>query len=354
MPSRPPNKGRSRKISKEDKTVDKDMLSENVEARKDNDSVEKLLPDGQARSTSEKIIKSFEAPATLEEITSHDNMTNRSKRKKSVYSFGNSEGIDNAGRKPKCEEGPDKSSSLKEEHSAMESSKKQVSIQEAAEPLEGVNNDANVVESGADKIEKSQVNSRFTTSKVAGESLDFEVHVLEDHKDDEGTVTMYEDDDNGTSMSDIVAIQALHESLSKRGVGSVRPLDADIEKDATCQKETCQKEKMLQEEASTHDETVEGFIGPLLDENFKSDGKLAQKTMGMDEVNNLLMKVKVQAVEDDDEEKAIAISPDERFLKFEEEIGRGSFKTVFRGLDTQTGVAVAWCELQVSTVKFRD
>lgn len=28
------------------------------------------------------------------------------------------------------------------------------------------------------------------------------------------------------------------------------------------------------------------------------------------------------------------------------QIGRGSFKTVYRGLDTQTGVAVAWCELQ--------
>lgn len=41
-------------------------------------------------------------------------------------------------------------------------------------------------------------------------------------------------------------------------------------------------------------------------------------------------------------------SPDGRFLKFEEEIGRGSFKTVYKGLDTATGVAVAWCELQVS------
>lgn len=37
-----------------------------------------------------------------------------------------------------------------------------------------------------------------------------------------------------------------------------------------------------------------------------------------------------------------------RFLKFDEELGHGSFKTVFRGLDTQTGVAVAWCELQVN------
>lgn len=53
-----------------------------------------------------------------------------------------------------------------------------------------------------------------------------------------------------------------------------------------------------------------------------------------------------QAAEDN-EEQAVATSPDERFLKFEEEIGRGSFKTVYRGLDTQTGVSVAWCELQV-------
>lgn len=104
-----------------------------------------------------------------------------------------------------------------------------------------------------------------------------------------------------------------------------------------------------------HDETMEGFIGPLLDENFKVDEKLQQKTMGMDEVRSLLMKVKVQTIEDDDdEEKAIGISPDQRFLKFEEEIGRGSFKTVYRGLDTQTGVAVAWCELQVKKNKINN
>ena len=48
------------------------------------------------------------------------------------------------------------------------------------------------------------------------------------------------------------------------------------------------------------------------------------------------------------EEKAVASSPDGRFLEFDIEIGRGSFKTVFKGLDTETGVAVAWCELQVN------
>ncbi|CAL1280793.1 unnamed protein product, partial [Larinioides sclopetarius] len=57
-------------------------------------------------------------------------------------------------------------------------------------------------------------------------------------------------------------------------------------------------------------------------------------------------KTVVAEVREDEAEKAQATSPDGRFLKFEEEIGRGSFKTVYKGLDTLTGVAVAWCELQ--------
>ena len=51
--------------------------------------------------------------------------------------------------------------------------------------------------------------------------------------------------------------------------------------------------------------------------------------------------------EDETEEKVISTSPNQRFLKFDMEIGRGSFKTVYKGLDTETGVQVAWCELQV-------
>lgn len=47
------------------------------------------------------------------------------------------------------------------------------------------------------------------------------------------------------------------------------------------------------------------------------------------------------------ETKAVGTSPDGRFLKFDIEIGRGSFKTVYKGLDTETTVEVAWCELQV-------
>ncbi|CAL8322854.1 unnamed protein product [Lota lota] len=54
-------------------------------------------------------------------------------------------------------------------------------------------------------------------------------------------------------------------------------------------------------------------------------------------------------VQDDIEEvetKAVGTSPDGRFLKFDIELGRGSFKTVYKGLDTETTVEVAWCELQ--------
>uniref|UniRef100_A0A3B1IML2 non-specific serine/threonine protein kinase n=1 Tax=Astyanax mexicanus TaxID=7994 RepID=A0A3B1IML2_ASTMX len=46
------------------------------------------------------------------------------------------------------------------------------------------------------------------------------------------------------------------------------------------------------------------------------------------------------------EVKAVCTSPGGRFLKFDIELGRGSFKSVYKGLDTDTWVEVAWCELQ--------
>ncbi|XP_072277077.1 serine/threonine-protein kinase WNK2 isoform X4 [Pyxicephalus adspersus] len=60
-------------------------------------------------------------------------------------------------------------------------------------------------------------------------------------------------------------------------------------------------------------------------------------------------KSKKEEEEENEEEadiKAVSTSPDGRFLKFDIEIGRGSFKTVYKGLDTETWVEVAWCELQ--------
>jgi len=56
-----------------------------------------------------------------------------------------------------------------------------------------------------------------------------------------------------------------------------------------------------------------------------------------------------QKKEEEEEERQIGTSPNGRFFKFDKNIGRGSFKTVFKGLDTETGVHVAWCELQVGS-----
>ncbi len=62
---------------------------------------------------------------------------------------------------------------------------------------------------------------------------------------------------------------------------------------------------------------------------------------------------KAAEAKDEPEDKVIDTSPkDGRYLKFDIEIGRGSFKTVYKGLDTETGVQVAWCELQVSSLFF--
>lgn len=63
------------------------------------------------------------------------------------------------------------------------------------------------------------------------------------------------------------------------------------------------------------------------------------------------VKTNIKAASEENEEeaemKAVSTSPGGRFLKFDIEIGRGSFKTVYKGLDTDTWVEVAWCELQV-------
>lgn len=78
---------------------------------------------------------------------------------------------------------------------------------------------------------------------------------------------------------------------------------------------------------------------------FQEEIPRASEPMGGEELKGVDAE---ETKEKDEAEKAQATSPDGRFLKFFEEVGRGSFKTVYKGLDTLTGVAVAWCELQVS------
>ena len=78
------------------------------------------------------------------------------------------------------------------------------------------------------------------------------------------------------------------------------------------------------------------------DSDHKKESETEEKKEGEEEKKDV-----VPEKEDETEENAVSTSPGGRFLKFDTEIGRGSFKTVFKGLDTETGVQVAWCELQV-------
>lgn len=77
----------------------------------------------------------------------------------------------------------------------------------------------------------------------------------------------------------------------------------------------------------------------------------SEESLGLTEETGDLQLTTVSCINrdnaSDEEVKARDQSPDGRFLKFEE-IGRGSFKTVYKGLDTTTGVNLAWCELQVN------
>ncbi|EPB77143.1 hypothetical protein ANCCEY_03759 [Ancylostoma ceylanicum] len=98
-----------------------------------------------------------------------------------------------------------------------------------------------------------------------------------------------------------------------------------------------------------------GVVAAAVTEQLASEAKAAAEAVATEEREKERRDEEVRAKEqlevDDDfdaQEKPIDKSPNGRFLKFDEELGRGSFKTVYRGLDTETGVAVAWCELQES------
>ncbi|NXO16568.1 WNK2 kinase, partial [Oriolus oriolus] len=80
-------------------------------------------------------------------------------------------------------------------------------------------------------------------------------------------------------------------------------------------------------------------------EEHKEPGKDADRREAQDAAKDQ-GKAKKEEPEEEADMKAVATSPDGRFLKFDIELGRGSFKTVYKGLDTETWVEVAWCELQ--------
>ncbi|XP_072312790.1 serine/threonine-protein kinase WNK4 isoform X2 [Eucyclogobius newberryi] len=85
---------------------------------------------------------------------------------------------------------------------------------------------------------------------------------------------------------------------------------------------------------------------PRVEVSSDSEGEVVQTKQHKDLSQIAFDAQWAQQEKEDLETKAVATSPDGRYLKFNIEIGRGSFKSVYKGLDTETTVEVAWCELQ--------
>ncbi|XP_056156779.1 serine/threonine-protein kinase WNK2 [Lampris incognitus] len=104
--------------------------------------------------------------------------------------------------------------------------------------------------------------------------------------------------------------------------------------------------------AGCRDRGTESRGEGLKDNAMKEEEEEEEKDRGVPEQKGdaLPPDITGKAGSDENEEdagmKAVSTSPGGRFLKFDIELGRGSFKTVYKGLDTDTWVEVAWCELQ--------
>ncbi|XP_008947703.1 PREDICTED: serine/threonine-protein kinase WNK1, partial [Merops nubicus] len=101
---------------------------------------------------------------------------------------------------------------------------------------------------------------------------------------------------------------------------------------------------------SAQDPTATKDAAPLLPKEEEDEATVLPPTSVAGSVSASSREFEERRTQQEDieelETKAVGISPDGRFLKFDIEIGRGSFKTVYKGLDTDTTVEVAWCELQ--------
>ncbi|XP_061909545.1 serine/threonine-protein kinase WNK2 isoform X6 [Entelurus aequoreus] len=114
-------------------------------------------------------------------------------------------------------------------------------------------------------------------------------------------------------------------------VGRTRGASGGIQEDSSTESQ-CRLKDSATESAKSDEEKV------------KSGRDVLSATSG--DVGKTTIKAASEETEEEAEMKAVSTSPGGRFLKFDIELGRGSFKTVYKGLDTETWVEVAWCELQ--------
>uniref|UniRef100_A0A3P9I4R8 non-specific serine/threonine protein kinase n=1 Tax=Oryzias latipes TaxID=8090 RepID=A0A3P9I4R8_ORYLA len=107
-----------------------------------------------------------------------------------------------------------------------------------------------------------------------------------------------------------------------------------------------QETQQVEKNGTVIEQVDEVHITSPIEENREDREKEEEKGLAKARAEQREAEKRVQEDIEEAETKAVGTSPDGRFLKFDIEIGRGSFKTVYKGLDTETTVEVAWCELQ--------
>uniref|UniRef100_A0A8C7WNX7 non-specific serine/threonine protein kinase n=1 Tax=Oryzias sinensis TaxID=183150 RepID=A0A8C7WNX7_9TELE len=107
-----------------------------------------------------------------------------------------------------------------------------------------------------------------------------------------------------------------------------------------------QETQQVEKNGTVIEQVDEVPISSPIEENREDREKEEEKGLAKARAEQREAEKRVQEDIEEAETKAVGTSPDGRFLKFDIEIGRGSFKTVYKGLDTETTVEVAWCELQ--------
>ncbi len=169
--------------------------------------------------------------------------------------------------------------------------------------------------------------------------------------EDKATVVVVKcDSESTTSLPKDSSVESLQDSLvtadsSKSDVSVSESLDIAVPNEETEGKSVAPARDQSLSSVESKDEKSDAAD----DKEEKKDLKPEEKKDSAEvEEGDEEKKDSAKNKEDESEEHAVSTSPGGRFLKFDIEIGRGSFKTVFRGLDTETGVQVAWCELQVS------
>lgn len=198
-----------------------------------------------------------------------------------------------------------------------------------------------VADTGANQPVIEQTSGGLSVKKEVGKKVSFEQPILESKLE----LTTSSQLENLTEKSETTPLTATNTTGNVVETGETSKVDQKVANTPVEQQQTSTT-VTGQQSATQTTPVVAASIPVTASEQIQKTGidkSVAAAAAAVDQYESEKEK-EPDPIED---EKAIDASPDKRFLKYDIEIGHGSFKTVYKGLDTESGVPVAWCELHV-------